>query len=131
MMMTNARAAYMEASVTTADPARLLVMLCNRMVLDVQRGLAAQEAGDRQMAHDQLIHAQAIVSELRNSLKTDGFDGGEQLGALYDHLFQQLVAANINQDREVTRHCLTVAEGIAETWRQAALQLTHTPALSA
>jgi len=131
MMMTNARAAYMEASVATADPARLLVMLCNRMVLDVQRGLAAQEAGDRQEAHHQLIHAQAIVSELRNSLKTDGFDGGEQLGALYDHLFQRLVAANINQDSEATRHCLSVAEGIAETWRQAVLQLTHAPALSA
>ena len=42
-MMMNARTAYMEASVQTADPSRLLVMLCDRLVLDVQRGLAAQQ----------------------------------------------------------------------------------------
>ncbi len=130
-MMNNARTAYMEASVRTADPVRLLVMLCDRLVLDVQRGLSAQESGDRQESHNQLIHAQAIVCELRGSLKTDGFDGGEQLAALYDHLFHQLVSANVRQDRDVTEHCLTVAVGIADTWREAALQVTHAPAQSA
>ena len=122
-MMMNARAAYMDASVVTADPARLLVMLCDRLVLDVQRGLSAQQGGDRQEAHDQLLHAQAIVLELRSSLRPDEFTGGQELAALYDHLFQQLVAANVRQDQEVTQHCLSLAEGVAETWRAAALQL--------
>ena len=35
-MMTNARATYMDASVTTASPSRLLVMLFDRLVLDVE-----------------------------------------------------------------------------------------------
>jgi flagellar protein FliS len=130
-MMTNARTTYMEASVATADPSRLLVMLCDRMVLDVQRGLSAQEAGNRQEAHHQLIHAQAIVAELRSSLKTDGFDGGEQLGALYDYVFAKLVSANIHQDQDATRHCLTLVTEIADTWRQAALQLAQAPAKTA
>lgn len=130
-MMTNARTAYMEASVATADPTRLLVMLCDRLVLDVQRGLSAMEAGNRQETHDQLIHAQAIVSELRGSLRTDGFDGGEQLGAIYDHLLQQLVLANVRQDPETTQHCLSLVRQIAETWREAALLLTQPTARTA
>ncbi len=68
MMMTDARAAYMDASVATADPSRLLVMLCDRLVLDVQRALGAQVAGHHETAHHQLVHAQAIVTELRVSL---------------------------------------------------------------
>jgi flagellar protein FliS len=124
-MMTNARAAYMDASVATADPVRLLVMLCDRLVLDVQRGLAAQESGNRPEAHDQLVHAQAIVAELRSSLRPGDFTGGHELGALYDHLLQQLVTANVRQDQDVTRHCLSLVQDVAETWRAAALQLAH------
>jgi flagellar protein FliS len=124
-MMTNARAAYMDASVATADPVRLLVMLCDRLVLDVQRGLTAQQGGDRQEAHNQLLHAQAIVLELRSSLRPDDFTGGHELAALYDHLFQQLVTANVRQDQEVTQHCLSLVQDVASTWRAAALQLAQ------
>ncbi len=124
-MMMNARSAYMDASVATADPVRLLVMLCDRLVLDVQRGLAAQEGDDRPEAHNQLVHAQAIVAELRSSLRPDGFAGGHELGALYDHLIQELVTANVRQDQDVTRHCLSLVQDVAETWRAAALQLAH------
>ena len=75
MMMTDARAAYMDASVATADPSRLLVMLCDRLVLDVQRALGAQVAGHHETAHHQLVHAQAIVTELRVSLDPDRLPG--------------------------------------------------------
>lgn len=126
MMMNNARAAYMDATVATADPSRLLVMLCDRLVLDVQRGLNAQQVGAREVANDQLLHAQSIVLELRFSLKTDGFDGAEQLAAVYDHLYQQLVTANVRQDQEITEHCLGLVRTIADTWRQAAMQLAQT-----
>lgn len=124
-MMTNARAAYMDASVATADPVRLLVMLCDRLVLDVQRALSAQESQEHVEAHNQLVHAQAIVMELRASLRPEAFAGGVELGALYDHLHQQLVLANVRQDQGATRHCLTLVEQIADTWREAALHLAQ------
>ncbi len=126
MMMTDARAAYMDATVATADPSRLLVMLCDRLVLDVQRALTAQVAGNHGAAHEQLLHAQAIVTELRNSLDPDGFEGGAELGALYDYVYQQLVLANIHRDSEVTERCEQLVTGIADTWRQAALSLART-----
>ena len=42
-MYHDPRAAYMDASVATASPARLLVMLYERLVLDVRKALAAQQ----------------------------------------------------------------------------------------
>lgn len=125
-MMTNARATYMEASVATASPTRLLVMLCDRLVLDVQRGLSALQAGDRPEAHQQLLHAQDIVFELRTSLKPEGFVGGAELAAIYDYLYTQLVAANVRQDPALAQECLDVVRQIADTWRQAAMQLAQT-----
>jgi flagellar protein FliS len=126
MMMTDARAAYMDASVATADPSRLLVMLCDRLVLDVRRALVAQVAGDHEAAHHQLVHAQAIVAELRNSLNADGFRGGAELAALYDYLFRQLIAANIHRDSTVTEECEQIVTQVADMWRQAALSLAQT-----
>jgi flagellar protein FliS len=127
MMMTDARAAYMGAAVSTADPSRLLVMLCDRMVLDVQRARTAQLAGHHEEAHHQLVHAQAIVTELRNSLDPEGFEGGAQLAALYDYLYHQLVLANIHRDVERTGKCEQLVTEIADMWRQAALSLVQTP----
>ncbi|MCW2848623.1 MAG: hypothetical protein JWR90_2597 [Marmoricola sp.] len=125
MMMTDARAAYMDASVATADPSRLLVMLCDRLVLDVQRARVAQLADSHEAAHHQLLHAQAIVTELRNSLDPTGFRGGVELGALYDYLYEQLVLANIRRDVVVTEHCEDLVTQVADIWRQAALALAR------
>lgn len=131
MMMTDARAAYMDASVATADPTRLLVMLCDRLVLDVQRALAAQVAGRHEDAHRQLVHAQAIVTELRLTLDPEGFSGGAELAALYDYLYRQLVQANITRDADLTEECEQIVTQVADTWRQAALSLTRTTAVPA
>ena len=125
-MITHARSTYMDASVATADPARLLVMLCDRLVLDVQRALTAQQAQQHQDAHPLFVHAQAIVLELRGSLRPEVFDGGDQLAAIYDHLHQQLVHANIHHDELAAQHCLSLVTQLAETWRQAAMQLAQT-----
>ena len=122
MMMTNARAAYMDASVATASPARLLVMLFDRLVLDVQRGLEAQRAGDFEETHLQLTHAQDIVMELQTSLRADEFKGGYDLAALYSFLHRQLVLANIRKDAAMTDEVLTLVTDLCDTWRQAARQ---------
>lgn len=121
-MTTNARAAYLDASVATASPARLLVMLFDRLVLDVQRGLDAQRRGNFEETHRQLTHAQDIVMELQRSLKADEFRGGYDLAALYSFLHRQLVMANIRKDAAITDDVLTLVTDLCDAWRQAALQ---------
>jgi flagellar protein FliS len=127
-MMSNPRAAYLGASVSTASPARLLVMLCERLVLDVTRGLNAQTAGDHQEAHRQLVHAQEIVLELRVSLDVDAWDGGPALASIYDFLRSELIRANVSQDATRTEGCLKLVTDLCDTWREAALQSMSTVA---
>jgi flagellar secretion chaperone FliS len=120
-MMNNARATYMDASVATASPARLLVMLFERLVLDVQRGLEAQRRGDLVETHRQLTHAQDIVMELQTSLRADDFKGGYDLAALYAFLHRQLVMANVHKDASITDEVLTLVTDLCGAWREAAL----------
>lgn len=115
-------AAYLDASVATASPARLLVMLCDRLVLDLTRGLDAQRSGELSTAHRELLHAQEIVLELRASLRTAEWEGGPGLASLYDFLHLELVRANITKEPRITEGCLGLVSDLAATWREAALQ---------
>jgi flagellar protein FliS len=114
--------AYLEASVATASPARLLVMLCDRLVLDITRGLEAQRTNAVEAAHRELLHAQEIVLELRCSLRTEAWEGGPGLASLYDFLHLELVRANVTKDAGITEGCLGLVTDLAATWREAALQ---------
>lgn len=124
-MFNDARNTYLSSSIGTASPERLLVMLCDRMVLDIERALAMQEAADFTTAHHLLVHAQDVVSELNSSLRVDLWAGAAALQSLYNHLHTQLVQANIHRDLEATRHCLALARDLATTWREAAVSATQ------
>lgn len=117
-----ARNAYLGNTVKTASPARLLVMLCDRLVLDIQRGREAILAGNRTAAREQFLHAQEIVLELRASLDHKAWSGAAQLDSVYAWMYSQLITANATQDVEAADHVLQLAGEIADTWRQAALQ---------
>jgi len=127
MYASSAKSAYMQNSVETASPAKLLVMLYDRLVLDLQRGLAAQQAGNVPEAHSQLVHAQEILIHLRSTLKVEAWDGGPGLASLYDWLHSQLIQANIRKDPSITESCLGMVTDLADAWRQAALQLAAAP----
>jgi flagellar protein FliS len=118
----NPHNAYLDASVATASPARLLVMLCDRLVLDLTRGLEAQRAGTLDVAHVELLHAQEIVLELRASLHTENWEGGLGLASLYDFLHMEMVRANVTKNPLITEGCLGLVTDLAATWREAAMQ---------
>ena len=123
MTNRNPRETYLAATVATASPAQLLVMLYERLSLDLRRAIDALEAGNRDTAHQQLMHAQDIVVELRSTLKVDAWDGGPGLAALYDYLLTELITANVQQDRDLAQACLVTVDELREVWREAALSL--------
>ena len=121
-MYSNAKNAYVDNSVSTASPERLLVMLCDRLVLDVQRALDAQRDRNHPEAHSQLVHAQEVVIHLRSTLRVEAWEGGPGLASLYDWLHNELIRANVSKDVAVTEGCLSIVTNLADTWRTAALQ---------
>jgi flagellar protein FliS len=88
----------------------------------VQRGLEAQRVGNLPESHNQLVHAQEIVTHLRSTLRVEAWDGGPGLASIYDWLHSQLIRANVSKDPSVTEGCLSIVTDLAETWRTAALQ---------
>lgn len=118
-----ARALYNRDSVLSASPARILTMLYDRLLLDLQRAETAQRAADWHAATPHLLHAQDIVTELMSSLRPELWDGGPGLLALYGYVTEALIGANLRRDIGRTRECIRLLEPLRDAWHQAAAQV--------
>ena len=123
MSTASLRSRYLGDSVATASPQRILVMLYDRLVLDLERAEIALDTGDRTEAAAQIQHAQDIVFELRESLRVDAWEGGPRLAALYSWMITELVQAGVKRDRNRVTACRQIAEPLRDAWRQAAATL--------
>jgi flagellar protein FliS len=106
---------------------RLLVLLYERLLRDLDDAVVGIAARDRERAHRSLVHAQDIVSELDLALDHERWPGAAQQSAIYRFLLQQLVRANIDQDAQLVRECRAVVAPLAETWTEAWKQTSSAP----
>lgn len=118
------RARFVDDSIATASPERLLTMLYDRLLLDLARAENAQVAGDRAEANRNLTHAQDIVLELAGSLRLDAWEGAVNLAAIYGFLHSELVRAHISAEPDRIRACRGLVEPLAQAWRAAALEVS-------
>ena len=122
---------YREDAILSATPERLVTMLYDRLLLDIDRRAGAQRAGGWTTGNTQLQHAQAVVAELMSSL-TDGWDGTAGLRGLYAFLTQTLIGANVSRDPERTDAARAIVAPLREAWHAAAGSLASAvPAASA
>jgi len=115
------RARYLADAVATASPAKLLLMLFDRLVVDLNRGEQALLASDRPEANTHLKHAQDIVTELHVSLDLDAWDGAAGLASLYAFVENELINANIRGDASKVASVRGLMEPLRDTWREAAM----------
>ena len=115
-----ARSLYNRDAVLSASPARILTMLYDRLLLDLQRAETAQRMHNHQAASPHLLHAQDIVAELMSSLRPELWDGGPGLLALYSYVTTAMISANTRRDIEKTRECIRLLEPLRAAWHQAA-----------
>ncbi len=125
--MFDARSRYVAAAVQTASPARLLTMLVDRLVLDVERGAQALAEDRRVDATQHLAHAQDIISELMSSLDVQEWDGAEQLMSIYTWLLRELLAVSTGGDALRLDGCRQIVAELARTWRDAAEATAEAP----
>lgn len=98
---------------------RLLVLLYERLLRDLDDAVVGIAARDRDRSHAALVHAQDIVAELDLALDHERWPGAEQQSAIYRFLLDRLVQANVDQDEVVVRQCRAVVAPLAETWSEA------------
>ncbi|SEB70970.1 flagellar export chaperone FliS [Microbacterium hydrocarbonoxydans] len=117
--LDRAKQQYLEQQVASATPERLLTLLYDRLLVDIDRAASAQDAEDWPAAGTHLTHAQWIVSELNGSL-TDVWDGAAELRGVYTYLTGRLITANISRDRAATAECRDLVAPLREAWHEAA-----------
>lgn len=122
--MIDARSRYVTDAVVTVGPARLLTMLYDRLLLDVDRAAESLSAGDRAAGAGYLQHAQDIVAELMSSLDERVWDGGAPLMEIYRYLFTALVDAAVQADVDRVAECRGVIEPLRDAWHEAAQAAT-------
>lgn len=110
---------YLADSINTASPGKLLIMLYDRLVLDLAQGEEALRAGDRERAADRITHAQEIILELRTTLDLDAWEGAPGLANLYGFLLTELINANIKRDADKVASCRSLVEPLRDAWREA------------
>jgi flagellar protein FliS len=115
-----ARRRYHDDGLKTVSPQRLVTMLFDRLLRDLDDATDAIAARRIEAAHIALIHAQDIVLELHLALDPDGFEGGQSLADIYVYLADRLVTANQTKSPDVVAECRSLVEPIAEAFRQVA-----------
>jgi flagellar protein FliS len=124
------RARYVTDAVGTASPGRLVVMLYDRLLLDLNQAEGLLRAEDRSGAADRLLHAQEIVLELRASLDLSTWSGAAGLAQLYTFLTTELIKANVRGDAARVATCRRLVEPLAEAWREASMAVAPTAELA-
>lgn len=115
-MSLHQRAAAFSASEAVVSPVRLLVMLYDRLIRDLDDAEDSIRTGDRPSASFALLHAQEIVTELESALDPDSWGAAIELSSIYVYLQARLVRANVHQDLHAIRDCRVAIDPLREAW---------------
>jgi flagellar protein FliS len=123
MIPTMARGAeaYYQTHVQSRSPLELVVMLYDGALRFCDQAATAMDAGDMAAKATAMSKAQAILSELQNTLNVkDGGDVARQLDALYGHMQDRLVDANIQRSSAPIRDVIRLLTPLRDAWSQVA-----------
>jgi flagellar protein FliS len=127
MIAPNLRNRYLQDSITTASPGKLLVMLYDRLVLDLIQGEEAFRADERETAGERLNHAQDIIMELLTTLDVNAWEGAPGLASLYSFLMTELIQANIKRDADKVATVRGLIEPLRAAGREAVIATGSAP----
>lgn len=110
---------YQETSVRSVGPEKMVVLLCEGIIRNLNRARAAMDAGDVPERNRLVNNAQAIISELRRSLDP-GYDPAfaERLDSLYAYMFRENLQALIDGDAAHLENSLRVLQPLYEAWKK-------------
>ena len=116
----NAYNTYRQTQAQTAAPGELIVMLYRGAARFVARAIEAIEANELEASHNQLVRAQAVVTELLESLNVEqGGEVGRNLFRLYEFMNQRLVDANLRKDATPAREVERLLRELLPAWEEA------------
>ncbi len=127
---TAARNRFVTDGVGSTPPEKLLVMLYDRLLRDLDDATAAIGDKDVSGAHEALSHAQDIVAELHSALDPDRWDGAEAMGDLYTWLAELLGRANMKKSAALVDEARSLVAPLRDTWAEAYRSLAANPSVA-
>ncbi len=108
---------YKKATVETASPGRLLLMLYDGAIKNINNAIIAINTKDNNKAHNDIIKTQDIIMELMSTLNMD-YEISKSLYSLYDFLMNRLIEANINKDAKMLEEVAVFVGELRDTWQE-------------
>ena len=120
-LRANSVSAYRETSVRTASGGKMILMLYDAAILQIDSATGHLDERTKQLdlVNTAILKAQDIITELMVSL--DFEQGGEiapKLFGLYRFFNEQLMQANIQKDPEPLRGVRTMMSDLRDAWAQ-------------
>lgn len=110
---------YLANQVLQASPKRLIELLLEGCIKNLKQANLAIEKQNINLAHNKLVRAQDIISELRYSINEEvGGEVAKQFIQLYEYINQQLLLANVKKDVTIIQKVQQMVEELLDTWKQ-------------
>lgn len=123
-MINNPYQAYNNASVLTASPGELTLMLYNGAIRFAKQAKMAMEQHNIPETNQYIQKAQSIVFEFMATLNME-YEVSANMMALYRFINEHLLKANIRKDANLLQEAIELLETMRDTWNEA-LKLTRT-----
>lgn len=108
-----------QSGLESASPHRLVQMLFDGLLQNLNTAIGALQRGDIEQKGQQIGRAVRILEEgLKGGLNRE--QGGElaaNMGALYDYCVRRLTVANLRNDAQAVEEVLALMSPVAKSWQ--------------
>lgn len=108
---------YTTNKILTASPAEVTLMLYEGAIKFCNIAISAIGQGDVQKAHTNILKAERIIEEFRNTLDHK-YAVAEDFDRIYVYLLQRLLEANMKKDPEILEEVNTHLRSVRDTWKE-------------
>lgn len=126
MSARNPLNAYKETHIKTASPGKLIILLYEEALRQLDEAVKLLEEGVKQLdlVNNSILRAQDMITELMVSLDFEkGADIAGNLFSLYMYFNQQLTQANIKKDIKPVKQVRKLMGELCDAWKQAVVNV--------
>lgn len=109
---------YKQMEVDTSDPMKLVVMLYEAAIKNLEEAILQMERKDYPGKGKSIGKSVDIIVELLNGLNPQAGEITENLTNLYNYMVTDLIAANAQLDPVKVRQVIGMLNNLLEAWKQ-------------
>jgi len=108
---------YYQSAVIGAGPVRLVILLYDRLILDLNRAVEAMQTGDVEKRVEQVNHAMLILQQLEGSLESEQDPVGASIQSqFYSITRAKILEAHIKSSVEIFKQQVALFQDVRLAW---------------